>query len=126
MVNHTQTQSDFVARYIHVHETTETLKDQMKQLTKEAKTMKDEIHETLVNIENHRMQISEHLVLELKTKKRIPGMNNALIGEAYVTFQEKHGRSNIPDVEREEFLLFIKEMRKMRTEMIQEVQCSPL
>jgi hypothetical protein len=112
------------ARLIYLYEQTESLKEQMKRLNKEYKVRKDEMGEVLLTIPGHQLQIAPNFMCAIKTKKRLPGMNNAVVGEGYVAFQQKHGRTNVLEAERDDFLVFIKEIRKMRSETIQEVHCS--
>jgi hypothetical protein len=112
-------------RLVLVHETTDALKDQLKTWNKEYKTMKEEMEETVTKHPGQKLQISEHFMLEIKSKKRLPGMNTTLLAEAYVAYQT-YLKRNVTEKERDEFLLFIKNMRKERTETVQEVLCSPV
>jgi hypothetical protein len=117
---------DKYAPFVTHHLKTTDLKKELTELNAIFKAMKLEMLEVLEQIPNKTLQIEGHNI-QMKARKKIAGMNYALVGEAFLQFfASKQHNSTVQDTDRDEFLSFIKEMRKARTETVVEVHCTAI
>ena len=108
-------------QYVEIHDQIQAIKVQLKQLNLDFKARGTAVHQFLHGHPGNTCKVSEKHTVQLKSKTKASGLNTPLIGQGYIDFQKSHGRPNVSIEERDAFLGTLKELRKQKQEIVQDV-----
>jgi hypothetical protein len=107
-------------QYIEVYSSIQAVKLHLKQLNLDFKSKNPVVLQFLTQHPGRTCRVTATHSVQLKQKIKTAGLNPLVIGEGYLAFQHSRGREATTE-ERDAFLLSLKELRKTKTDTVEDV-----